>query len=117
MKNQPKPKVAVKATKVVVKPDSKTMPAKVAVKTTKTVVQPKPKMTKAPRSNQNKLDSLGKRSIALAEAGLKKARNRDFSGMDKDFKKSNNTLDSQRTELKRYDIELKKYLNRKPRNK
>jgi hypothetical protein len=45
MKNQDKPKMAMKKTitKVVVKPAAKMLPAKVAVKTTKSVVQPKPK--------------------------------------------------------------------------
>jgi hypothetical protein len=43
MKNPMKPKMAMKSTKVVVKPAAKMMPAKVAVKTTKTVIaKPKP---------------------------------------------------------------------------
>jgi len=42
MKNQDKPKMAMKSTKVVVKSSGKMPVKKVAIKTTKTVVKPKP---------------------------------------------------------------------------
>jgi hypothetical protein len=53
MKNQDKPKMAMKktVTKVVAKPTSKMMPAKVTVKTTKTVVKPKIEVKKSMSDN------------------------------------------------------------------
>jgi hypothetical protein len=112
MKNQDKPKMAMKktVTKSVVKPAEKS-PVKVAVKTNKTVIQPKAKMMKAPLNKEYKMDYFGKKADSLAESGVKKSLKGNFSGSDKDFNEAKKMMGNAKGELEKYKSDIKKYIN------
>lgn len=78
--------------------------SKVVVKATKVAVQPKPKMIA--KSTPNKMDSFRKKADSLSESGFKKSINKNFVGMDKDFKEAKKMQGNAYSELKKYKSKI-----------